>query len=465
MKFIEQYPIEKLKPADYNPRVISDHGFEKLCFSIRKYGYIKPVILNGVNDTLTAGHQRIKAGKAVGKTTVPVISMCDISLQDEIRFNLFHNSIETNKSRVFIDRIGDCPFGYSFVSASAINIVNKLNPVVYTEIAHLIAKYGSWGSVVVDGTGLVIENAEYAVASKLYGKELLIFKLGQENTNEIKSIFSQDYGEYNYNSLNIRPYNQHYCQLPRLAGENNDSKQSSLYEKLILPSINKSERYFDFGAGKCRYPKKLNSEGFNFTYYEPYYHMEGSRRQINLTEVSRMIEDTRMQVLQHGLFDNVILDSVINSVTSLEYEDYVLTTCNAMLKMGGIFYTATRPLERIEMQMKADSKIESKKRRSLAFLDRNNFEAVFREGVWTMQHYHSRESWEALLKKYFRRVEIKFFNNLNTICSEPIDLPLERYEKALNAEYNIEYPGGFRHNRHTALVKLILEKLEKRKVQ
>ena len=39
-----------------------------------------------------------------------------------------------------------------------------------------------------------------------------------------------------------------------------------------------------------------------------------------------------------GLYDKVILDSVINSVTSLEFEDMVLTTCNALLDKDGIFY-------------------------------------------------------------------------------------------------------------------------------
>ena len=61
IEFIERYPIAALTPADYNPRKLAEDKFLKLQESIRRFGVIKPVIVNGDNGILTAGHQRTRA--------------------------------------------------------------------------------------------------------------------------------------------------------------------------------------------------------------------------------------------------------------------------------------------------------------------------------------------------------------------------------------------------------------------
>ena len=123
MEFIEKFKIDTLKPADYNPRKINEGAFEKLQESIKRFGIIKPVIINGEKNILTAGHQRTKAMKAVGLEYTPAIKLPRVSIKDEIRFNLFHNSIETNKTRVRIkDNIKD---GYSFIEHERIQYQRK----------------------------------------------------------------------------------------------------------------------------------------------------------------------------------------------------------------------------------------------------------------------------------------------------------------------------------------------------
>lgn len=99
IEFIERYPIAALTPADYNPRKLAEDKFLKLQESIRRFGVIKPVIVNGDNGILTAGHQRTRAMIALGMTHCPAVRINGITQVDEIRFNLFHNSVETNKSK------------------------------------------------------------------------------------------------------------------------------------------------------------------------------------------------------------------------------------------------------------------------------------------------------------------------------------------------------------------------------
>lgn len=46
-EFIPSYPLAELRPADYNPRKLDDDKFQLLQESLRKFGVIKPVIING----------------------------------------------------------------------------------------------------------------------------------------------------------------------------------------------------------------------------------------------------------------------------------------------------------------------------------------------------------------------------------------------------------------------------------
>ena len=60
---IERVRVEKLKPADYNPRKKlkpGDKEFEKLKKSIEEFGYVEPIILNKRTDTVVGGHQRLE---------------------------------------------------------------------------------------------------------------------------------------------------------------------------------------------------------------------------------------------------------------------------------------------------------------------------------------------------------------------------------------------------------------------
>ncbi len=70
---VKYYPIDKLKPAPYNPRKISSKELEKLQRSIDEFGFVQPVIINQVTGFVVGGHQRIKAAKELGYKRLPVI--------------------------------------------------------------------------------------------------------------------------------------------------------------------------------------------------------------------------------------------------------------------------------------------------------------------------------------------------------------------------------------------------------
>ncbi|WP_295031658.1 ParB N-terminal domain-containing protein [uncultured Methanobrevibacter sp.] len=55
---METIKITDLKPAEYNPRRISDEDYQKLKNSISTFGLVDPIIVNLKNMHIVGGHQR-----------------------------------------------------------------------------------------------------------------------------------------------------------------------------------------------------------------------------------------------------------------------------------------------------------------------------------------------------------------------------------------------------------------------
>lgn len=456
MEFIKEFNVDLLKPAEYNPRKINENAFMKLQESIKEFGVIKPVIVNGDDLTLTAGHQRTKAMKAIDLKKCPVIKINKVSKKDEIRFNLFHNSIETNKTNVILNQEHLKLDDYVFIEPSNIHFSQNKNPVVVKEICQLIAKYGTWGSVVVDTNGCIISNSDYAVACKLLNKKLLVYTIEAEKVEKLSGYFSIDYGEYYYETINAKTYNQYKCQMHRLRGGKVDNK-SSLYEKHVIPWLvnNADKRGLDFGAGMCDYVKMLNKKGFNILPYEPHFRYERENK-LNIKEVVRMIKSIEKDVKENGLYDFVVLDSVINSITSNEFEEFVMVACNAFLKEDGILFIGTRNKNSIGNDQEYKRAI--KKGRMLEFLDKDDFSLTYRSGVWTKQKFHTINSLGEMCSRYFDNVKTDGYeknSQIYAICSRKKKLDENLYRKSLDTELNMEYPNNYRHNSHLVLLELM----------
>lgn len=441
--------IEQLKGADYNPRIISQEAFVKLQESIKTFGVCKPVIVNE-NGILIAGHQRTKAIKTVGIKKVPAyILKTRIAVHDEIRFNLMHNSIETENSKATIKR--DLDFGYSFVECDDIEVLQYSNGSILKEICRLLLKYGSWGSIIVNEQGTVIHNNDYAVCCKKLNLPCLVYKMSNEEALLFLDFMKIDYGRYDYEALGIKAYNQTYCQMHR------NHFNSRLYERYVIPNINKKQRIVDFGAGKKEYATRLKEQGYKTFAYEPHLKKSGTEK-LDIRQVVKDIDNIQKDIAKNGLYDVVVLDSVLNSITSLEFEHLVMTTCNSLLNDEGTFYTGTRNLRAAERE----HNISTTNKRLIEFLDKDKFCATFRKGVWTIQKFNSAEMLYDLLSKYFS--EVKVIDNdvgqLFAICKKPKRLDKAEYEKALNIEFNMEYPNGYKHNKHEKIVATIMKELD-----
>jgi len=83
--------LDKLNPAEYNPRTISTEDMESLKRSIQKFGFVENIVANK-DGTIISGHQRYEAAKQLGEESVPVYYV-DLNKDDEIALNIAMNRI------------------------------------------------------------------------------------------------------------------------------------------------------------------------------------------------------------------------------------------------------------------------------------------------------------------------------------------------------------------------------------
>lgn len=88
---IEQVPIGDLKMAEYNPRKASRKEWNDLKESLRKFGFVEPIVVNGAEErknVIIGGHFRTKVAKDMGIKEVPVCYVNLPNIEDEQELNL-----------------------------------------------------------------------------------------------------------------------------------------------------------------------------------------------------------------------------------------------------------------------------------------------------------------------------------------------------------------------------------------
>ena len=92
---IETIKVERLLPADYNPRKDlkpGDAEYEKLKRSIEQFGYVEPVIWNKTTGRVVGGHQRLKVLMDMGMTKVDCV-VVEMDEDKEKALNIALNKI------------------------------------------------------------------------------------------------------------------------------------------------------------------------------------------------------------------------------------------------------------------------------------------------------------------------------------------------------------------------------------
>ncbi len=96
-----EIPLEKVAPNPQQPRTQFDReGIEELASSIRRHGVLQPIVVSRKGDgyELVAGHRRVLAARAAGKTTIPAVVREDVS--DRLELALVENLQRTDLNAI-----------------------------------------------------------------------------------------------------------------------------------------------------------------------------------------------------------------------------------------------------------------------------------------------------------------------------------------------------------------------------
>ena len=97
MKIIQRN-IDELISAEYNPRQLTQHQHTSLTDSIKRFGFVDPIIVNihpERKDIIIGGHQRVTVAKEMGIRTVPTVELeLDADKERELNVRLNRNTGE-----------------------------------------------------------------------------------------------------------------------------------------------------------------------------------------------------------------------------------------------------------------------------------------------------------------------------------------------------------------------------------
>lgn len=92
MRRYENVEIEKLIPYKNNARTHSDEQIEKIAKSMKEFGFINPILVDG-NLNVIAGHGRILGAKKIGMKEVPCLFIEDLTEEQKRAYIIADNRL------------------------------------------------------------------------------------------------------------------------------------------------------------------------------------------------------------------------------------------------------------------------------------------------------------------------------------------------------------------------------------
>jgi DNA modification methylase len=249
---IRKIPIEQIRFAPYNPRMIKDSEFEKLKQSITTFDYVEPIVWNSKTGHAVGGNQRLKALVELGFKEVEVV-VVDLSLEKEKVLNLALNRIsgtwDENKLASILDellRLPDFDVG--------------ITGFELPEISRILDNYGGAKDADDFDFNKTLESIQEPVTKKgdlielgahriLCGDSANIEDLKTLMGNSKANILNTDY-PYNVNYMGGQRPNPNACpkKLPRWDKIHSDNLPQKEYEDWMKKILANAKQFLVPGA-------------------------------------------------------------------------------------------------------------------------------------------------------------------------------------------------------------------------
>lgn len=186
----------------------------------------------------------------------------------------------------------------------------------------------------------------------------------------------------------------------------------------------------------------LQKQGYNIYGYDPYHRVEGTMK-LDYAGNKATMERICKDIKDNGLFDVVVCDSVLNSVDSMMAEESVIASVGALCKQDGMIFISGRPKEDSDRRESA-KKCITKGDSLMHFLDENNFSALYRNGEWFYQKFHTADEQKRILLNYGHEIDGRVQSS-NTSFQVSVKktktMDVQRCVDALRFEFNLILPN------------------------
>src|SRR5437879_5738045 len=92
---IETMPVSKPRPHAKNARTHSKKQIRQIADSIKKFGFINPVLISD-GDEIIAGHGRVEAAKLLGMESVPTVRLSHLDADQRRAYVIADNKLALN---------------------------------------------------------------------------------------------------------------------------------------------------------------------------------------------------------------------------------------------------------------------------------------------------------------------------------------------------------------------------------
>ena len=126
---IVKMKLSELRPAEYNPRKITDEAFEGLGHSISRFGMLSHIVWNKRTGNIVGGHQRYKHLVEMGEEETDVV-VVDLDDNEEVALNITLNNkaVRGDFTRDVVDqlRTSEAQLGSAFKQIGLLDLYEHL---------------------------------------------------------------------------------------------------------------------------------------------------------------------------------------------------------------------------------------------------------------------------------------------------------------------------------------------------
>ncbi len=479
--------IDKIRASTYNPRKSDPHRLNLLELSLRKLGFVSPIVVDEKGEIIS-GHQRSYVARRMGVKMVPVLVIGRMPLERRKSLNIVFNratndlkrsdtcaTITEHIKQYDVEALGnslpdleigspefypcmhtqlDDTFGLMKKNAYKVNQYAK-------NLASVLIRFKCELPVILDPEDNVVNGIGrlmYYASKKIRAVSVIRVSAGQAKFADLMlNYLSMDFDiqsryadTLRYNSF-MRSRNTRNGGLgcgfykglwPHLSCEDIMGLRGQQYEEWVGHFGNS---IVDFGAGKLNNTRILREAGLSVSAFEPYFLAIGE--EISKKESRKIILRFLEEIADGREFSAIFISSVFNSVPFMADRKCIATICSALSTSNTICVCWTQGVNSGNNIGIANNSANKTAVTQLTFNVDYEPNVVLGDfsALPKVQKYHTKkEIYEIFSEVYDDVYRLDLIDDFCYLEARKPKLDVERLSKALEFEFNLPYPDGTR---------------------